>query len=49
MMLFHSTWFCYNVDEMVWNLSSCLYQSMVKLILLYIVLLKISEAIDDVK
>lgn len=44
-MLFH-----YNIDKMIKELNTCLYQlSSGKLVSLYAVSLKVAEPIDDIK
>ena len=50
-MAFLSRSFCYNVDEMPWELNSCLYQLAYSKIgfVIYILLLKVPEPIDDVE
>lgn len=49
-MLFCSTWFHCDIDEMLQVLSSYLYQlAMVKLISLYVVLLKVEEPLKDIE
>lgn len=46
-MSFCSTWFCYNIDEVPWELNSCSYQlACSNTGLLYIILLEVAERPD---
>ena len=48
--LFHSMLLCYDLDEMLWELTLvCISQPTVKLVLIHSVLLKVTEPISGIK
>ena len=49
-MLFHSRLFHYNVDDMPWELNSCLYQlAYGKSGVVYTGMLKVTEPLNDIQ